>query len=75
MAVFSKMSGRRTAPVMLGATALAAATCFVAPNGAPMQQMAARTPAVAQACRNSGLMNGIPEALSHLNDFNILKLC
>ena len=48
MAVFSKMSGRRTAvPLVLGAAALAA-TSFVVP-GAPVQQVSARTPVTAQA--------------------------
>ena len=48
MAVFSKMSGRRTAvPVVLGAAALAA-TSFVVP-GTPVQQISARTPVAAQA--------------------------
>eukprot|EP00913_Durusdinium_trenchii_P013008 g12212.t1 len=47
MAVFSKMSGRRTAvPVVLGAAALAA-TSFVVP-GTPVQQISARTPVAAQ---------------------------
>ncbi|CAK9062158.1 unnamed protein product [Durusdinium trenchii] len=47
MAVFSKMSGRRTAvPLVLGAAALAA-TSFVVP-GAPVQQVSARTPVTAQ---------------------------